>query len=199
MTEMHEFQIYSLRDIRLMFGLTQEELARMTGVAPMYISLIENNKRTFTQQTAEKIAIALSRILSTDNNEVTLSPEELRASHLASFYPDNIQHYVGNLLYLTTQAVEGLETFYHQRELPVAEDELRTRMEIVNQLITLLPQKNEAKKTRLEALKRMIKENRDLIEQNKERLLQDMFAEDGSKGKGFQIQLEKSLRKPDDL
>ena len=196
MTEKHEAQIYSLRDIRLMIGLTQEELARMTGVAAMYISLIENNKRTLTQQTAEKIALALSRLLSSKNNEVSLSPEELRASHLASFYPENIQPYVGNLLYLTTQAAEGLEAFYNQRELPVAEEELKTRMEIVTQLISLLPQKSEIKKTGLSALERIVKDNRDQIEQNKEHLLRTMFAEDGSKGKGFQVQLEKSLRKP---
>jgi hypothetical protein len=78
----------------------------------MYVSLIENNKRTLTRQTAEKRAFAVSKLLSTKEEEVNISTDPLRASHIASFYPEHIQSYIADLLYLNAQAAEGLEKLY---------------------------------------------------------------------------------------
>jgi len=44
--------------------LTQEELAEVAGVHPVYISLIENGRRTPTLDVAARIAAALSTSLS---------------------------------------------------------------------------------------------------------------------------------------
>ncbi len=187
------FNIYNLRDIRLMVGLTQEELAKLSGVAPMYISLIENNKRALTKQTAEKIAFAVGKLLSTEKDEVTISPDELKASHIASFYPEHIQSYVGNLIYLTTKSAEGLDRFYEQEELPIAEEELYIKMEIVTNLASMLPQSEEAY-IKLDNIEKVAKENSELVDKNKEKYLKTIKMPDGTKGIGIQLETEKLLK-----
>lgn len=178
-----------------MLGLTQEELAKLAGVVPMYISLIENNKRTLTRQTAEKIAFAIGRLLSTEKEEVTISTDELRAGHIASFYPEHIQSYVGNFLYLTAKSAEGLERFYEQREeLPIAEEELYIKMEIVTHLASMLPQREEPS-INLSSIEMLAKKNHELVERNKERYLREVYSSDGTKGIGFQFEIERSLKR----
>ena len=184
-----EFKIFSLRDIRLMLGLTQEELAKLSGVAPMYVSLIENNKRNLTRQTAEKIALVVSKLLSVEEGEVKISADQLRASHVASFYPQHLQSYVGNLLYLTTQATEGIERFYQQQELPVAEQELYIKMEIVKHLADMLP-KSEEPHINLDAMEALVKEKREVLEYNKEKYIKIITESDGIKGVGKQLGFE---------
>lgn len=194
MKERQRFKIYNLRDIRLLIGLTQEELAHLTGVAPMYISLIENNRRTLTKQTAEKIAFAIGKLLSTEKEEVNISSDELRASHIASFYPEHIQSYVGNFLYLTAKSAEGLERFYEQREeLPMAEEELYVKIEIVNHLASMLPQSEESV-INLDSIESLAKKHSELIEKNKERYLKEVIKSDGTKGNAFQLEIERSLK-----
>lgn len=194
MKERQRFKIYNLRDIRLLIGLTQEELAHLTGVAPMYISLIENNRRTLTKQTAEKIAFAIGKLLSTEKEEVNISSDELRASHIASFYPEHIQSYVGNFLYLTAKSAEGLERFYEQREeLPMAEEELYVKIEIVNHLASMLPQSEESV-INLDSIESLAKKHSELIEKNKERYLKEIIKSDGTKGNAFQLEIERSLK-----
>lgn len=178
-----------------MLGLTQEELAKLAGVVPMYISLIENNKRTLTRQTAEKIAFAIGRLLSTEIEEVAISTDELRAGHIASFYPEHIQSYVGNFLYLTAKSAEGLERFYEQREeLPIAEGELYIKMEIVTHLASMLPQREEPS-INLASIEMLAKKNRELIEWNKERYLREVYSLDGTKGIWFQFEIERLLKR----
>ncbi len=187
------YRMYNLRDLRLMLGLTQEELAKLAGVAPMYISLIENNKRALTKQTAEKVAFVVGKLLSTEKDEVTISPDELRASHIASFYPEHIQSYVGSLIYLTAKSAEGLDKFYEQGELPVAEQELYVKMEIVKNLASMLPESEEAS-IKLESIEMIAKQKSELIEENKEKFLKIILKSDGTEGIRFQLETEKSLQ-----
>jgi transcriptional regulator with XRE-family HTH domain len=186
-------KMYSLRDVRLMLRLTQEELAKLAGLAPMYISLIENNKRAFTKQTAEKIANVAGILLSTENDKVTISSDELRASHIASFYPEHIQSYVGNLIYFTAKSAEGLDRFYEQGELPIAEEELYIKMEIVTHLASMLPQSEEAS-IKLNNLKMIANKNDELIAVNKEKYLNRTTRSDGTEGIRFQLEAERSLK-----
>ncbi len=182
-----------------MIGLTQEELGKLAGVAPMYISLIENNKRMLTKKTAEKIASVISQLLRNDGSEVFISPEELRASHIASLYPDDIKTYIGRFLYLTAQAAEGLEHFYHEGELPVSEEELYIKMEVIDHLISLLPEREDKPAVDLANLEKLVNSSRDLIERNKELLLGRDDNKPYGRNGGFQSGVEKTIYKPDKL
>ncbi len=199
MKDRHKQKVHSLRDLRLMVGLTQDELGKLAGVAPMYISLIENNKRALTKTTAEKIASVISQLLRSDGSEIFISPEELRASHIASFYPDHIKTYVGRFLYLTAQAAEGLEHFYHEGELPVSEEELYIKMEIIDHLTSLLPERENKPAVDLASLEKIVNSNRDLIETNKELLLGRVENTPSGRGSGFQSEIEKTIYKPNKL
>lgn len=199
MKEKYKQKIYSLRDLRLMIGLTQDEMGKLAGVAPMYISLIENNKRSLTKKTAEKIAGVISQLLSSEEGEVLVSPEELRASHIASFYPDQTKAYIGRFLYLTAQAAEGLERFYDAGELLVSEEELYVRMVIVDHLTSLLPDRDDKPAVNFFNLERLVNNNRELIELNKELMMVRVDDKPSQRGSGFQSEIEKKISKSDKL
>ncbi len=192
-------KVYNLKDIRAMFGLKQSDVAKLAGLATMYISLMENNKRSLTEKTADRIAKGINYILSGESGEITISPEDLRANHIASFYPDHIKFYIRDLIYVTTLAAKSLEYFYNMEELTVDEEEMRRKMEIINNLKELLPQTEDKETIRLEVVEDIVKGNKDSIDRNKEKLLSSFEDKDDSKGKGFQLGIERSIKKPDFL
>jgi len=192
-------KVYNLRDIRKMLNLKQSDVAKMAGLATMYVSLMENNKRNLTQQTADKIADGINYILSGESGEVKISSEELRANHIASFYPDHIKYYIKDLIYVTTLAAKSLEYFYNMEELTLGEEEMKKKMDIINNLKELLPQTEDIETIRLEVVEDIASKNKTLVEKNKEKLLSSYDDKDDNKGKAYQLGIEKSIKKPDFL
>ena len=182
-----------------MLNLKQSDVAKMAGLATMYVSLMENNKRNLTQQTADKIADGINYILSGESGEVKISSEELRANHIASFYPDHIKYYIKDLIYVTTLAAKSLEYFYNMEELTLGEEEMKKKMDIINNLKELLPQTEDIETIRLEVVEDIASKNKTLVEKNKERLLSSYDDKDDNKGKAYQLGIEKSIKKPDFL
>ena len=197
MIEDKKDKVYNLRDIRKMLNLKQSDAAKMAGLATMYVSLMENNKRNLTQQTADKIADGINFILSGESGEIKISSEELRANHMASFYPDHIKYYIKDLIYVTTLAAKSLEYFYNMEELTLDEEEMKKKMEIIDNLKELLPQTEDIEPIRLEVVEDIAKKNKDLLERNKEKLLSSFEDKDNNKGKGYQLGIERSIKKPD--
>lgn len=199
MSEAEKDKVYNLRDIRAMFGLKQSEVAKLCGLATMYISLIENNKRTLTQQTADKIADSINFILGGESGDKKISSEELRANHLASFYPDHIKHYIRDLIHVTTLAAKSLEYFYDMEDVQLDEAEMKKKMEIMDNLKRLLPKVEDSEPVRLGDVEVMLKSNREITESNKEALLRSIEGKGDKKGQGFQLGIERTISKPDFL
>ncbi len=195
-------KVYNLKDIRALFGLKQSDVAKLAGLATMYISLMENNKRSLTQPTADKIADSINFILSGESGDMKISSEELRANHIASFYPDHIKYYIRDLIHVTTLAAKSLEYFYNMEDVKLDEAEMQKIMEIMeimDNMKELLPRMEDTEFIRLEDVEYIIKRNREITERNKEALLMSVEGKDGKKGQGLQLGIERTINKPEFL
>lgn len=75
----------NIRKFRLKSGITQEELALMSGLSQGYINQLESGKRNYTQKSLELIANALSKPVLEffrDENEEVLLVSEKESSYL---------------------------------------------------------------------------------------------------------------------
>ena len=88
----------NIKELRQLIGLNQEEFASLAGISAVYLSQIENARRPLTDDAAEAIASGISKIVSSDNIQFNIDPEELRIGHIASFYDENIQDRIIELL-----------------------------------------------------------------------------------------------------
>ncbi|MEP9412444.1 MAG: helix-turn-helix transcriptional regulator [Candidatus Brocadia sp.] len=70
----------NIRKFRIKSGITQEELALMSGLSQGYINQLESGKRNYTQKSLELIAGALSKpvleFFRDENEEVLLISEK---------------------------------------------------------------------------------------------------------------------------
>ncbi len=160
---------------------------------------MENNKRSLTQQTADKVADSINFILSGESGDMKISSEELRANHIASFYPDHIKYYIRDLIHVTTLAAKSLEYFYNMEDVKLDEVEMKKIMGIMDDLKELLPRMEDAEFIRLEDAEDILKKNRELTERNKEALLMSFEGKDGKTGQSLQLGIERSINKSDFL
>ncbi len=78
---------HNIRQIRQKSGLTQEELANMSGLSQGYVNQLESGKRKFTQKTLCAIAEALDLPLNSffkeegEENSVRERPETYARKH----------------------------------------------------------------------------------------------------------------------
>lgn len=98
----------NIRALRRMVGLKQVELAGLAGITQAYLSEIENGKKPLTKKAAGKIARAFGQIIgqAMDHETIQVDPHGIWVDHLSSFYPEEIQARVQELM-LTIGSLEN--------------------------------------------------------------------------------------------
>ncbi len=91
----------NIRRFRLKAGITQEEIALMSGLSQGYINQLESGKRKYTQKSLELIANALSKpireFFSEENEEVLLVSEKENSYLKKSSYKKEFMQILNDL------------------------------------------------------------------------------------------------------
>lgn len=111
--------IANIKDIRESIGMQQRDLAHLAGITAVYLSEIENGRKAFTIEAAKNIAVALNKIFNSGEDDSPFSPEVLRANHIASFYPEEVQETIKTLLVEIEEKQKELDyAMYYLKALP---------------------------------------------------------------------------------
>ncbi len=111
--------IANIKEIRESIGIQQRDLAQLAGITAVYLSEIENGRKAFTIEAAKKLASALNKLFNSGEEDSPFSPEGLRAGHIASFYPEEVQETIKTLLIDIEEKQKELDyAMYHLKAFP---------------------------------------------------------------------------------
>lgn len=95
---LNNYEACNIGDVREKLGLKQVEFAKMTGSTSALISEVEHGKKLLTNETASKIADTLNELMNKPGeSDYFIDPVVLSASHLASFYSQELQPHIMKL------------------------------------------------------------------------------------------------------
>jgi len=141
-----KYDNYTLKNLRESVSLSQQELGWAAGISSVYISLIESGDKQLNYDIAEKLAkvyvklmyekefqsdylteeeIAIEEYKQNSIIEVETKREtkDIMANHLASFYPEDVQETIVDLMYEKQKIEDKLNLVLETKRKPVELDE----------------------------------------------------------------------------
>ena len=111
--------VKNIRDIRKDYDLTQARLAELSGLTQVYLSTIENGKMPMTKEASTKL---YQGFLKAGVDLVCKSKEELRATHMASFYKTDLRGVAYSVLLKIYEGEAILAFITEHNSLPSEEE-----------------------------------------------------------------------------
>ncbi len=111
--------VRNIRDIRKEYDLTQAKLAELSGLTQVYLSTIENGKMPMTKEASAKL---YKGFIKANVDLGYKSKEELRATHMASFYKTDLRSIVYSVLLKIYEGEAILDFITEHNSLPSEEE-----------------------------------------------------------------------------
>ncbi len=110
--------VRNIRDIRKEYDLTQAKLAELAGLTQVYLSTIESGKMPLTKEAAAKI---YKGFIKANVDLGYKSKEELRATHMASFYKEEFRQLISSVLLKIYEGKAIVDYISENNSLPTEE------------------------------------------------------------------------------